>query len=877
MMKLVCRVCGGTNDPGAQRCSTCGANFETLPEDLRPTGRGAEPAAASTVPAPPSAASSPPDWLKKFYAGVESESEPDSAVAQEFSGSDSGAAVPDLLGELFPEIKETIDQPFSRPIPAPGGSGEKTAATQNLTSDGLDAAPSAAASQEDIEEEDRKIAELETEDEFGTFETHRPQQKWDNAPIPSPPDQAPEPDGSSEESENLPEDDPTPETKTEPIEAEVRMDGKTAASEDDYADFTLHRPQRKWDDTPVNPSASASISTKKPEWKLKPVSESRFNLAPATEDGNDRTPAPKAEPPGPVAPEADYEDFSRYRPQRKWDDAGSGTGAKNEPELQNGQSRLQNGSGESAGDAAEALGEEREFVDFSVHRPQDKLEPESAVSAKAEPNRDPAISSAQSTAASDEPSLVSDFLASLAGEETDGTRGLSNETEEPDRPIEPDTTFSAVPNDTATENIVAETADDNAPTVYDSIAESWSSDSTSLNDAESLTPGVLVERGAEIENENRVSSPEPLTSRERTADEPDSFIPMPPANDSREEIPWNLFETGEMKFPTVPGVVGVSFAASVPKSTVDPSDYQQRMVASILQKVFSSERRTRGFVSPRSRTKNRLTMVLIALAAIAGVLLILSRASGGKIELPAIRPERTAASAAFHAALNAFPAGSRLEIILDYGFADEAELNAATRSLINELTGKDAFPTLIAANDSAYSIARSFFMNSDDGVALPVSYVPAALGAMTLTSGGRLEQGAAAGTILIVADATRAQRWIEDFRIFRPETKLLVIASAQAAPILRPFQRTGVLTASLLTPEEKAAYSGELSPNPARLAALWFLIALALSAILIGSATRVPLTSAITVLTEEPNPSGDALSDTADEKPNQPKEDRTEW
>ena len=107
---------------------------------------------------------------------------------------------------------------------------------------------------------------------------------------------------------------------------------------------------------------------------------------------------------------------------------------------------------------------------------------------------------------------------------------------------------------------------------------------------------------------------------------------MPPANDSREEIPWNLFETGDMKFPTVPGVVGVSFASSVPKSTAVPSDYQQRMVASILQKVFYSERRTRGFVSPRIRTKNRLAMVLFALIAIAGVLLILSGVSGGKIE-----------------------------------------------------------------------------------------------------------------------------------------------------------------------------------------------------------------------------------------------------
>ena len=95
--------------PGAQRCSTCGANFETLPEDLRPTGNGSEPAAASAVPASSSAASSPPDWLKKFYAGVESEAEPDGETSvQELPASDSGEAAPDLLDELFPEIKKTI-------------------------------------------------------------------------------------------------------------------------------------------------------------------------------------------------------------------------------------------------------------------------------------------------------------------------------------------------------------------------------------------------------------------------------------------------------------------------------------------------------------------------------------------------------------------------------------------------------------------------------------------------------------------------------------------------------------------------------------------------------------------------------------------------
>ena len=81
-----------------------------------------------------------------------------------------------------------------------------------------------------------------------------------------------------------------------------------------------------------------------------------------------------------------------------------------------------------------------------------------------------------------------------------------------------------------------------------------------------------------------------------------------------------------MKFPTVPGVVGVSFASSVPKSTAVPSDYQQRMVASILQKVFYSERRTRGFVSPRIRTKKDI-------GGIDGLLHI-SEISWGKLKHP---------------------------------------------------------------------------------------------------------------------------------------------------------------------------------------------------------------------------------------------------
>ena len=80
----------------------------------------------------------------------------------------------------------------------------------------------------------------------------------------------------------------------------------------------------------------------------------------------------------------------------------------------------------------------------------------------------------------------------------------------------------------------------------------------------------------------------------------------------------------------------------------------------------------------------------------------------------------------------------------------------------------------------------------------------------------------------------------------------------------------------LLTPAEKAAYHNELDPNAARLTALWFLIALALSVILIGSTARIPLTSAITVDSDERNLPGDALSDTADEKPNPSKEDRAE-
>ena len=79
------------------------------------------------------------------------------------------------------------------------------------------------------------------------------------------------------------------------------------------------------------------------------------------------------------------------------------------------------------------------------------------------------MSPAQPAAASDGPSLVSDFLASLTGEKTTETPGFSDKADEPASspdagPVEPAAPFSAVFHETD--------ADDNAPTVYDSIAES---------------------------------------------------------------------------------------------------------------------------------------------------------------------------------------------------------------------------------------------------------------------------------------------------------------------------------------------------------------------------------------------------------------------
>lgn len=839
--KLACPVCGGLNARLAQRCATCGAVFETLPEELRPLANENEPN-ANAVSAASESEDVALDWLRSLIPPIDSdsESEDDDGFEPSEEKNDSIDS-PDLLGELFPEIRESLSAPDS--TRESGGSADPEdpfgAAMKNAV--GNDSPESAVQSAPAGDEEQ----ELGTENEFAGFENHRPQPKWETEPIPE-----------NERAEELAADeidaeesgldaDPEGDLSPSPMLSEEKNAGSDTEPEESYFDFSLHRPQRKWDDE--RPNAAAA--------KSEPVAEPPET---AETDPSADEEAPNEDPPSGdsvVFPledssfedknendENDYFDFSRHRPQRKWDDDryGSDMSTGKSAETEMAAQDLEPDSGERDGDRQDISADQHEYVDFSVHRPQDKVADAEAPETKAPDGFGPAEiqnETENSFLPAEESSLVSAFLAGLA--EDSGRKP-----EEEANPAPPGVT---PPSENAADPSLSNTFETGASAVYDEISEFWNPVGEPNKDSEENGEDAAAETvrsGVEPYQKTPISA-----ASGNAADEIDSdaLIPDAPKTDGLDEIPWNLFDSGEMNFPSVPNARRDPIPA-IAKTSADAADYQQRMVAGILSKVFRAERRSRGFSDPRARAKNRLTIVFFALFAIIGVLIILGGDFRLRIaELP-IRSEN-AEIAGFAEKIGSASSADRFEIIFDYTFAYETAFNQTAQSVIEKLRERQARLFVLAANDAAYSFLRELYPEREGTNALPISYVPGPLGALTLDD-ARESAGAA---ILFTADAVRAQRWIEAYRLVRPELPIYIVSTDQSAAILRPFARSEAVAGALLTQQDMAVFRGEPAQNPTRQTALWFLIGTALAAIFLGTSARGPFTPAIA-----PSPDGGA-------------------
>lgn len=784
--KLICQLCGGENDPSAQRCTHCGAIFEALPDNLRPTHdiKSRTNAFSNSEPERKNSTgdSDATDWLKKYYDdiqfddtnGSEEPTQPDDRL------NDPDAPAPDLLGELFPDIRDSIAAASG--VTPPVSATPEPQPTQNAETTPEPRPIQTAKSLEDSDERD-----------FEDFSIYRPERKWD--------------DFSLADGQDDPADTAAPGWTIAKTEAE--SNAQPDESEEDYVDFSKVRPETKLGDDGLGKETPPQRTESEPKFELNEISD----LDNASE-----------KPSGETVPNE--------------------TEKKIVPE-----------SSERNGDNGEIESEEEEYVDFSIHRPQNKLEPgqtDSVVkdvpSAEAAGNEIP-IEPSEGFETSP---LVDEFLASLTGEPTSSSSSMENPGAAPDEVVHD-----------------IETGESNQPTAYDEIAAFWNSDTKPESDDEKtgsyLSEMQPVEQPtagdgrneAESDAEAKPDAPSiPRTRAIYAADdeeENDAPIPFVSKADGTDEIPWNLFENSEMVFPSLPSYSRASYKSAASNQSGDSTDYQERMVAGILKKVFHAERLSRGMKNTQSRKKHRGGLLVFSLIAILGVLFILGGNVGAGLPLVPSQGNASVQSAAFTAALAEITASDRVEIILDYTFASEAELNETTRFVVDEFRRIGTRLTVIAANDAAVTLAEELFPVTGDFGRVPIAAVMDPLGAFTLPPN---ESGSDPDAIvLFAADAARAQRWIETARLFRPESDLFVVSAARVGPVLRPFVASRRIRAGLLTADERNLVSGAEISQPKQIA-VWYLIGLAIAAMLIGTIARHPFTPVIA--TEESENGGES-------------------
>lgn len=806
--KLICQICSGENDPSAQRCANCGAIFDTLPDDLRPkraaNAKTNEPLNQGTDSQNPTDDSESTDWLKKYYKDLEfNEADEPSELPQSDAQLNSDEPAPDLLSELFPDIRDSIAASIAATPPTAHNEDEQVQAASDMEPDEAWRIEEKAPEPRPVKT--AKSPEESDERDFEDFSVYRPERKWDDFSLA---------DGQDDPAD-VPESNRTA-AKTEPESADQRDE-----TEEDYVDFSKIRPETKLGDDglgmdkPHQP-APAGINFELKEIPNEDLSSEKSSEPPA-QDSTEKKP--------------DLDDSERN------------------------------------GDNGEPQSAEEDYVDFSIHRPQNKLEPALT---------DPAIkdiSTAQEAAVSDEipiepaegfesSPLVDEFLASLNG----------------DHPAAPENGSDLDPNEIVRE---IENGDPNKPTAYDEIAAFWNSDTKPEPDDEMPERYLSDMQGAEQPTAGDGRNEEETTPKEKpdapavprmrpvnvADDDEDSDAPIPFVSkaDGADEIPWNLFENSEMVFPSPSSFSRSSYKSVVPSRSGESGDYQERMVASILNKVFHAERLSRGMRNGLSRKKHRAGLLAFSLIAILGVLFILGGNVGADLPLSPAQGNASVQSAAFTDALAEITAADRVEIILDYTFAFETELGDTTRFVVDEFRRIGTRVTVIAANDAAVTLAVDLFPVTGDFGRVPVSAVMDPLGAFTLPP-NELD-GAPDALVLFVADAARAQRWIEAARLFRPETDLLVVSAAQAAPMLRPFVASGTVRAGLLTADEREIVSGAAVPHPEQVA-VWYLIGTAIAAMLLGTIARHPFTP---VIATEENGNNDDSGDKDDADENDEK------
>jgi hypothetical protein len=119
-------------------------------------------------------------------------------------------------------------------------------------------------------------------------------------------------------------------------------------------------------------------------------------------------------------------------------------------------------------------------------------------------------------------------------------------------------------------------------------------------------------------------------------------------------------------------------------------DYQQRMVMTILDKIFQIEGLNKPFVKNQNRGTRKNTQFLIGLVMILGILAILFTGITDSIPLNPPDPESFPNLVTFNQEVNKLTNNDHVLVVIDYIPGFENEMNEPITALLKNITDKKA-------------------------------------------------------------------------------------------------------------------------------------------------------------------------------------------
>ncbi|MDD5468523.1 MAG: hypothetical protein PHS96_12035 [Anaerolineales bacterium] len=236
----------------------------------------------------------------------------------------------------------------------------------------------------------------------------------------------------------------------------------------------------------------------------------------------------------------------------------------------------------------------------------------------------------------------------------------------------------------------------------------------------------------------------------------------------------------------------------------------------ILESLLRTEGKTApAREKPAAATQNILRVLIFLVLALAAVLSLLGL--GGQASLPQFPAPVFDASQA----VNAIPGGAAVLVVVDYEPAFSAEMDAAAAPLLDHLMLKGAYLTLVSSLPTGPAQAerlvkgvslRAGHHYQDSGQYANLGYIPGGTsGVLTFAEipqaalpfaadGSRAWEGEKLRSIRSLADFALvvvltespevARAWIEQAQPLLGTTPMVMVTSAQAEPLVRPYYET---------------------------------------------------------------------------------------